>query len=288
MVGAITGESAWAPRAMPPLALPATAKALGDDVANQTILTYGSEGNTFMADLTAVTASEAAATSTQTGGSGSTSTPSSTTPSSTTPGSTAPSGNGTTDFTSTPGAVELPDSGWPTGRYWWTVVPVKIVDVPAPGTAPGPTDALEYHDTELPQDACSAGRVWSFSLRSAPVTASNGSKPYASGVTPGPRLLAASSPNPTFVKFPLVTWKPALGAESYEIQVSKHLYPWRIVDDTTSVVTSVVLPLSAKNRGTWYYRVRGINPDLPAHAQKMTWSTPVKVKIVGDLVSIAG
>jgi len=91
---------------------------------------------------------------------------------------------------------------------------------------------------------------------------------------------------PKFVELPLVTWKPAIGAQSYEIELSRHLYPWAPVKKQTSLVTSTVLPLGKSDHGVWYYRVRGVNPNLPANAQKMTWSQPVSVKITGNLVAI--
>jgi hypothetical protein len=50
----------------------------------------------------------------------------------------------------------------------------------------------------------------------------------------------------------------------------------------TSVVTSDVLPLAKTDKGTWYYRVRGINPNLPGSAQKLAWSKPVAIRISGD------
>jgi hypothetical protein len=51
---------------------------------------------------------------------------------------------------------------------------------------------------------------------------------------------------------------------------------------TVTAGTSVVLPLSKKQVGAWYYRVRGINPALPDGAQAMSWSTPVRVRVTGD------
>ena len=289
LVGSMTGSPAWAPRAVSGLAFPTTQKDFQDAISKGTILAYGSEGKPFMADLTPVTPSEDAGSAGSTPGSTTppgTSTPSSTTPSSTAPSSSTPS-NGTTVSLFTPGAVELPDSGWPTGRYWWTVVPVYVLDVFANGsTTSADGDAVEYHDAELPQDACAAGRVWSFSLRSSPATTTAGATPYASGVTPGARLLAAAGRSPSFVKLPLVTWRPALGAQSYEIQLSRTSYPWKVATKFTSLVTSAVLPLTTHSIGTWYYRVRGLNPNLPTGAQKMTWSAPVKIKIVGSVVKI--
>ncbi len=49
-----------------------------------------------------------------------------------------------------------------------------------------------------------------------------------------------------------------------------------------SVVTSAVLNLTRSDVGTWFYRVRGVNPYLIAGAQKMTWSPSVKFRITGD------
>jgi len=177
--------------------------------------------------------------------------------------------------------VQLPDSGWPSGRYWWTVVPVQIVAV---GTTTPST--IEYHDAELPQDACKAGREWSFGLQSAPVTAAAAATPYASGVTAGPRVIAAATKVPSFTQLPLITWEPALGAQSYQIQLSRHLYPWNTISQQTSVVPSALLPLNVKDVGVWYYRVRGVNPELPANAQYMTWSTPAEIKITGNQIKV--
>jgi len=283
MVGSLTGAPAWAPRVGPSQTFPTTLQQVQDDSTQGTILPPGNEGSTFMADLTPVTASEDA-----TGGSsssGSSSSPSSSSSSSS--GSSPAPASGTTTVISGAGQIELPDSGWPTGRYWWTVVPVLIWDViPSGSSSSSPSDTVEYHDAELPQDACQSGRVWSFSLRSAPVTTAVGDRPYASGLAVGQRLVAAATRAPSFARLPLITWKPALGAQSYEIQLSRRRYPWSAVKSATSPVTSAVLPLSAGDRGTWFYRVRGVNPNLPANAQKMTWSNPVEIRISGNVFSV--
>jgi hypothetical protein len=302
MVGSLTGEPAWAPRAVQALAMPSSLKELQDTENQGKILKYGSEGATFMADLSQVTASEnagaAAGTTSGTSGGSSGSSGSSSGSSGTSSSSSSASSNGSTATTVTAGQVELPDSGWPSGRYWWTVVPVQIVDIPpetggtttTASTGSGGTtdDAIEYHDAELPQDACSSGRVWPFALRSAPVTTANASKPFASGVALGQRVVAGAGRVPKFIELPLVTWKPAIGAQSYEVELSRHIYPWSAVKKQTSLVTSTVLPLGKTDHGTWYYRVRGVNPNLPANAQKMTWSQPVAVKITGNLVAVLG
>src|SRR5207249_2214552 len=58
MIGSITGAPAWAPRAGPALALPATVKDLTDTEQNGKILKYGDQGAAFMADITPVIPSE--------------------------------------------------------------------------------------------------------------------------------------------------------------------------------------------------------------------------------------
>jgi hypothetical protein len=181
--------------------------------------------------------------------------------------------------------VSLPDNGWPEGRYWWTVVPVQVVRVFDPTTGPTPDDPLEYHDVTLPQDACAAGQVWPFGMQSSPVTTTS-STPYASGVGSGSRVVSAVAHKPAFRDLPVVTWEPAMAANTYEVELSRHVYPWKAVKKITSVVTSTVLPLDKNDRGTWYYRVRGVNPNLTGPAQKLAWSTPVAVRITGDVFEI--
>ena len=46
--------------------------------------------------------------------------------------------------------IELLESGWPNGRFYWTVVPVKQV---VKTSADGKTSTISYADAELPQDA---------------------------------------------------------------------------------------------------------------------------------------
>jgi hypothetical protein len=130
--------------------------------------------------------------------------------------------------------------------------------------------------------------VWPFALRSAPVTTAAAATPYVSGLTLKKRLVAGAGRVPSFVELPLITWKPAIGAVSYEIELSRHLYPWVAVDKQTSVVTSAVLPLTPSEHGKWYYRVRGVNPNLPAGAQKMTWSDTAAIRITGNQFAVVG
>ena len=77
--------------------------------------------------------------------------------------------------------VDLWDTDWPTGRYYWTVVPVAEVVKTDGDTGTG---RIEYDDLEVPQDTCAAGTVASFGKTARPTLASNGSAPFASGLSP--------------------------------------------------------------------------------------------------------
>jgi hypothetical protein len=66
------------------------------------------------------------------------------------------------------------------------------------------------------------------------------------------------------------------------VQLSHKSYPWKTTWSTTTPATSLVLPLGQSDIGTWFYRVRGINPALPTGAQAMSWSTAVRLRITGD------
>jgi hypothetical protein len=188
--------------------------------------------------------------------------------------------------------VDLWDSGWPNGRYYWTVVPVatqvKVLDkAPAAATGQPASTPLVYADTATPQDACQSGRSMSFGKISSPVVAS-ASTPFASGLAPGGRMVAAVRRAPLFHATPLVAWEPATGAQTYQVQWSKRRYPWAAANAAPleTPATSVVLPI--RKPGTWYYRVRGVNPALPAGAQTMTWSKPVEIRISGDVFAVVG
>lgn len=254
-VGSVVGGPAWAPRAAPPLELPGTPAELAAMTAGK-ILGYAPQASATMADGTTVVSSEeafgaaSAATGTSTG---------------TAAGAPDPS------LTAPAGTIALPDNGWPAGRYWWTVVPVALFQ---------DATGFVYRDLEQPQDACAAGRVWPFGMRSTPVLTSDRS-PLASGIA-GVRVVSAATKRPAFDELPVIAWVPALGAQSYEIQLSRHLYPWVAAVRLVSVVPSVALPLTKADRGVWYYRVRGINGNLPGTADKLTWSQPAALRITGD------
>ena len=269
-VGSIVGGPAWAPRWAPPLQLPTTGKALTDFANFALKLTYGKQDGSQMLDGTKIVTAEEAVDTGSSSGSASGGSSSGSGSSGSSGGSS--SGNDPS-FTTNPGSVALPDNGWPAGRYWWTVVPVAAyVD--------SKTDAATYADMELPQDVCASGRVWPFGMESMAVTTDR-SAPYASGIR-GARVVSAASARPTFSQLPVVTWDPAVGAQSYEIQLSRKLYPWRAAISQVSVVPSVTLNLKPTDVGVWYYRVRGVNANLPGSAIKMTWSKPAAIRISGN------
>ncbi len=216
----------------------------------------------------------------------------------------------------TSGSVDLWDSGWPTGRFYWTVVPVSGPPIPQPGasgaspssgsgsttgtggstgtsgttsTTPSSSStastATTYQDEAIPQDSCQAGDVMSFGKLSQPIVTSSGT-PFLSGVTPNGRNVAAVGPRAVVFSSPIAAWQPVAGATKYRIEMSRTSYPWHAAKTFGTPATSIVLPLTTSDAGTWYYRVRAINQNLPAGARALEWSTPVEVKVTGNLITI--
>jgi hypothetical protein len=242
--GSVVGSPAFAPRTTGPLKLPGNDTELDKALASA-LPDAQNEGDTVSADGQKVEASESVGTS----------------------GTTAPDAAATTGAAPEAARVDLPDVDFPSTRYYWTVVPVVIF-------VNEETGSYQYQDVEVPQDACAAGRVASFGKESAPVSASSGT-PYVAGLTPGGRLLAVSKKKPVLYSTPLVAWKPAIGATSYEVQWSKTRYPWKPTGSKVTYSTSAVLDLAP---GTWYYRVRGLN-QVQLKKPEMPWSTTVKLSI---------
>jgi hypothetical protein len=266
--GAVVGSPAYAPRTSGPLALPTTSTAV--TAAQTAYLADGAQAGTFAADYRAVTTSEATPDATN---SSTTTTPTTTTSTDTSVGTTPATTTSTipTDFTATGSLVDLWDSGWPTGRYYWTVVPVREVVDSGGG--------VQYYDTEVPQDACAAGRVVQFGKSSQPAVTS-GTRPYASGLAPSGDLVAAQSRTPSFYKAALIAWQPAFGAIGYEVQWSRTPYPWRTASKTPFYTAATSVLLEGLSPGIWYYRVRGIDPYVPGPVKQMSWSSPVEIKLV--------
>jgi hypothetical protein len=110
----------------------------------------------------------------------------------------------------------------------------------------------------------------------------SGDAPFATGLSSDGRLTSAVHTS-RFYGSPLVAWTPAFDADVYEIQYSKTEYPFQPEIDPRSSArgfltfdTSTVLPLTS---GTWYYRVRGIDFNLPTGVQQMGWSDPQKIVV---------
>jgi hypothetical protein len=149
--------------------------------------------------------------------------------------------------------------------------------------------SISYTDAELAQDACAAGRVQRLGISSAP-TVTSATTPYATGLSSTGRLTSAANTS-KFYGRPLVAWTPAFNADIYEIQYSKKAYPFKPELDPRSssrgyltFSTSDVLPLSA---GTWWYRVRGIDYNLPTGVQQMSWSTPQRLVVAPPTFKVA-
>jgi hypothetical protein len=173
-----------------------------------------------------------------------------------------------TERADTPAAVDLWDIGTPNGRYWWTVVPVREVTIGS---------SVQFVDAEVPQDECASGHTIPFGKMSQPATTSP-TRPYVSGLSPFGELIAAQTARPSFYRAALATWQPAAGAIQYEVQWSRSRYPWKTAANTLTYSTSTVL--SGLAPGTWYYRVRGIDPYVPGQLKQMTWSAPVQIRLV--------
>jgi hypothetical protein len=178
----------------------------------------------------------------------------------------------TTSESEAGGRIDLWDREWPSGAYYWTVVPVTAI------VNHLNADAFEYQDTQAAQDACSAGRVARFGRTSQRVSTA-GKNAYVTSLSPSGKIksVAVSLAPRVYGNTPLVTWTPALGADSYEVQWGRTRYPFQKAGSVTAESTSVSLSLRT---GTWYYRVRGVDTSMPSGAQGMAWSSVRKLKIL--------
>jgi hypothetical protein len=149
--------------------------------------------------------------------------------------------------------------------------------------------AVVYRDLELPQDVCAAGRIQRFGISSEP-SLTTAQSPFATGLSAKGRLTSAAQ-TPAFYGQPLVAWTPALGAGLYQVQWSKTKYPF--VPETDPRTTnkgyltfsnSAVLPLVP---GTWYYRVRGFDYNLPTGVQQMGWSPPERLVVTKPIFKVS-
>ena len=120
LTGSIVGSPAWVPRLSGPLALPGSL----DDIAKarSNVLIDGAQTAAYDFSRALVTTSETMARA-----------------------------SGTTT-----NRLDLWDRDWPSGAYYWTVVPVRWqINTLA-------NNAFEYQDTQAAQDACASGRISRF------------------------------------------------------------------------------------------------------------------------------
>jgi hypothetical protein len=185
-------------------------------------------------------------------------------------------------------AIMVGDSGISETVTITAITPATITISPALKLSHQPGEAVTrisgnvtYRETELGQDACAAGRVLRFGKESEP-TLTTGGEPFISGLTPTGKLASATS-RAAFYGTPVVAWTAALGADVYAVQWSRTNSPFKPETDPATTAlgmmtlnTSALLPLEP---GTWWYRVRGYNFDLPQEAQAMSWSTPQKIEV---------
>jgi len=231
MIGSVVGSPAWVPRLSGSLLLPGT---LPDLVANRgrVSLQDGVQGNGVYNWYE--------------------------------PAIPAESGAGTD-------TLDLWDRAWPSGVYYWTVVPVEIMQ--------NPTGGLFYRDAELPQDVCDHGhgRIGTFGKVGKQVETGN-KKAYVTSLALAGKVssMAASSYSRVYGNTPLLTWTPVLAADKYEVQWSGTRYPFVMAGSVITQTTSATLTLAP---GVWYYRVRGIDVQIPK-AQSMGWSSVRKLKIL--------
>jgi hypothetical protein len=176
-----------------------------------------------------------------------------------------------------PRRLDLWDRKWPSGIYYWTTVPVEqIVDV---------NDNIEYWDAESPQDVCGRGRFGKFGRVSDPIPTGSTSA-YVTGLSLSGRTMSAmASRSSLFYGTPLVTWTPVLGADEFELQWSRTRYPFQAAGKVVTPAASTVLSLRP---GLWYYRVRGIDLQMPAGAQGMAWSSVRSLRLAKPVFRVVG
>jgi hypothetical protein len=155
------------------------------------------------------------------------------------------------------------------GNQFLTVsAPLNFGHVPGDPIVTLGSSASAYRDVMLPEDMCGqAGMVHEFGLWSEP-TVSSPQAPFITGLSSTGKLISAKSASQFYGK-PLVAWAPALGAQKYEIEWSSDNSPFVAVGNILTTSTAALLPLTT---GTWYYRVRGFDYNLPAGSQQMAWS----------------
>jgi hypothetical protein len=256
--GATVASPAYAPRLFGTLPMPTDPGGVTN--ASKQLLPDGSELNDFTADWEPLTPNDQLQAAT---------------PTTSVPGSKDKISVLHPDTVGAP--VDLWDTAWPSSGYYWTAMPVQMVT--------GVDGQKYYQDMELAQDVCAAGLVQRFGISSAPALTGKNNLPYASGLSATGRLVSAASRAPMFYGEPLVAWTAVAAGVPYELQWSKKAYPFRPAGTRLTLATSAVLPL---HPGTWYYRVRSFDYNLPTGAQEMSWSAPIRIVVAAPQLRITG
>jgi hypothetical protein len=138
------------------------------------------------------------------------------------------------------------------------------------------SSGVVYRDLELPQRVCELQpqRVQRFGITSEPAL-TTAQEPFATGLSSQGRLVSAESAG-TFYGQPLVAWTPSLSANTYQVQWSQKEYPFTPAGSIMTPSNASMLPLTV---GTWYYRVRGFDYNLPTGAQSLAWSDTEKLVV---------
>ena len=187
--------------------------------------------------------------------------------------------------------VDLWDSGWPSGRFYGRSSRLRRVHEAAPGidavaaplrlprrplprrrrAPPRAGGAVTYHDMAVPQDSCQSGL--GHELRQGLAADRHVLRHARTSRASGPtgRNVAAVGPRRRRVRLAdrrlaaRRSARPSTGSRcrgrSTRGTPSKHV---------GTPATSIVLPVTKFDAGTWYYRVRGDQPE-PARRARRRW-----------------
>jgi len=154
------------------------------------------------------------------------------------------------------------------------------------------SSGVVYRDMDLPQDVCKSqgaasvqtpkGGYGRFGIASES-TVAGAQDPFASGLSTNGHLFSASQ-TATFYGQPLVAWPPLMRADRYELEWSSNTQFTQNVGSTMTPSTAAMLPVGL---GTWYYRERGFDDNLPTGAQSLGWSDTQKIVMAGAKYRIA-
>ena len=148
------------------------------------------------------------------------------------------------------------------------------------------SSGVVYRDMDLPQDVCTSqgaasmqspkGGYGRFGIASE-ATLTGAQDPFATGLSTSGHLFSSSQTS-TFYGQPLVAWPPLMRADRYEFEWSSNTTFTQNVGSTMTPATAAMLPVAV---GTWYYRVRGFDDNLPTGWQMLSWSDTQKIVIAG-------